>query len=101
MNQRSGVVTFLVGGGAVIPLAVLGVIAAALGRAAFVVGLLLEVLGLVCLVHAKWPQLIVGQFLAFGPARLSPRWRKLYWLGYALIASGLVLACMSVPLRWR
>ena len=96
MGQRSAIIMFLLGGGILIPVAVLAAIAASLGRNALPVAILVQVVGFACLVFAKWPELAAGHPLSFGPKRLSSRGRKFYWSGYALIGCGLVLASASL-----
>ena len=96
MGQRSAIAMFLLSGGALVPLAV---IAGVLGRVAFPVGVLLQIAGVACLVHAKWPELVAGHFFTFGAKRLSRSGRRLYWFGYVLIGCGLLLALLSLAGR--
>ena len=98
MGQRSAIIMLLVSGGIVVPAVVLTLLAGSIGRSALPVAMLAQVVGFACLIFAKWPELAAGQFFSFGPKRLSARGRTLYWLGYALIGIGLVLAIASVPL---
>ena len=98
MGQRSAIVMFLVSGGIVVPVVVLALLAGSLGRSVMPAAVLVQVIGLACLVFAKWPELAAGRYFSFGPKRLSARGRKLYWSGYALIGCGLALAIASVPL---
>ena len=87
---------FLFSGGIVVPVVVLTIISDSLGRSALPVAMLAQVVGLVCLAFAKWPELAAGHLFSFGPRRLSARGRKFYWSGYALIGFGLVLALSSL-----
>ena len=96
MGQRSAIIMFLFGGGIVVPVVVLTIIAGSLGRSALPVAVLVQFVGFACLVTAKWPELAAGHLFSFGPRRLSARGRKCYWSGYALIACGLMLAFASL-----
>jgi len=96
MGQRSAIIMFLASGGIVIPIVLLTVIAGSLGRSALPVAMLVQVVGVSCLVFAKWPEFAAGHLMSFGPKRLSSRGRRLYWYGYALIGGGLVLAFASL-----
>jgi hypothetical protein len=95
MGQRSAVVLFVLGGGLAIPIALFGSVAAFLGHAAVPTSFTLLSLGFGCLVAAKWPVLRRAAFISFGPADLSRNRRSLYFVAYALLASGLLLALLS------
>jgi len=60
MGQRSAIIMFLFGGGIVVPVVVLTIIAGSLGRSALPVAVLVQFVGFACLVTAKWPELAAG-----------------------------------------
>jgi hypothetical protein len=100
MGQRSAIIMFLWGGGIVVPLVALVIIAESLGRSTLPVAVLAQVVGFACLVFAKWPELAAGRLFSFGPKGLSVRGRKFYWSGYTLIGCGIVLALASLAYRY-
>ena len=96
MGQRSAIFMFLLGGGAILPVVILGIIAGLLGRSAMLMAIFVQVLGFASIVFAKWPELAAGRIFSFGPKSLSTRGRLFYWSGYALIGCGFILAVASL-----
>ena len=88
---------FLFAGGIMIPFVLLIMAAVALRQTSIPVALSALSVGLGCLVAAKWQQYRKGTWLSFGPQKLSPRGRKLYWSAYVLIVCGIVLTLAAVP----
>ena len=72
---------------------------ASLGPLAMPVAAVALAVGFVCLVTAKWLELRAGHLVSFGPRRLSPARRKLYWLAYVVLSCGLLLAAFAVLLK--
>ena len=57
--------------------------------------------GVAAMIKAKWPLFQRGVWTSFGPSRLSPQRRRIYWTGYALIAIGIVLNLMVLAILER
>jgi hypothetical protein len=92
MGQRGAVVLFVAGGGLLIPVALVLLIGHGLGAAAMPIAVGALLLGLACLVASKWAALRRDESWSFGPAARPGRTRQVYWVAYALIATGLLLA---------
>jgi hypothetical protein len=103
MGQRGAVVLFLVGGGLLIPAALVLLIGHSLGAAAMPIALGSLFFGFVCLVASKWPALRRGHLWSFGPGGRTGGARRAYWIAYVLLATGLLLALAAAftagPLR--
>ena len=97
MGQREGIIVWLIGGGIVLPLIVLALLASLLGGAAFPIALAGSVSGITFLVLAKWRLVRSGKWLSFGTRQLTVQERRFYWIGYGLIVCGLVLALIAAP----
>ena len=48
-------------------------------------------IGLAALVRAKWSLFRRGVWVSFGPSRLAPEMRRVYWTGYAFVVIGAFL----------
>ncbi len=97
MGQRSAIVMFLIGGCILVPVALITVAGVLLGRAAIPVAFALLIIGVACLVTAKWPLIRNRQLVSFGSSQLSPHGRKLYWAAYTIIACGVLVAISAIP----
>jgi hypothetical protein len=96
MGQREAIAQYLVSGGIMVPVIVLSGTAAMLGRATVPVALTVLWIGFATLVIAKWPLSRKEFWVSFGPSRLSPPRRKLYWAAYCMLAFGLLLALFGL-----
>jgi hypothetical protein len=99
MGQREAIAQFLVSGGIMVPVVVLAGTAAMLGPAVVPVAVAVIWVGFASLVIAKWPFSRKEFWLSFGPRRLPPVRRKLYWAAYCMLGCGLLLILfgLAVP----
>ena len=95
MGQRSAILTFLLGGGLLLPVALLVLFAESLGSTAVPVGLGAASWGAALLIRAKRRLLVAGEVFSVGTARLSPFERRLYWWAYGLVSCGLLLSLFA------
>ena len=60
-------------------------------------GIELMFVGFLCLVRAKLPQIVAGDFTSFGVK--NQKYLKTYLIGYALIGSGILLSLLYAGLH--